>query len=60
MGTWIGQMQLLWPAIVAALMVSFAWRAAMRVGRSIAARIPWNRVITVELHITVRRPTRKR
>jgi hypothetical protein len=60
MDTWMGQAQLLWPAIVAALMVSVAWRAAMRAGRSIAARIPWSRVITVELHITVRRPTKKR
>lgn len=59
MSLWINQGHLLWPAVVAALMVSFASRTLASVRRRLA-RIAWNRLITIELHVTVRAPGRKR
>jgi hypothetical protein len=52
---WIHHANTLWPAIVAALTVSLAWRALGRIGRSLS-RIARSGTVTVCLRVTVRAP----
>lgn len=57
--TWIDQAQVLWPAILAALAVSCAKRLFAKT-RQRLAQVSWDRLVTIELRVTVCVPTRRR